>query len=250
MSKYGPWRIKFKSFSGNNSITLIRDGILRAVDFIYSFRNSYNMWIEGDGFLYGMVNSTFYGCFVRYGGLLFNNDMTFIDSVMVKKGSYSTEYGATLSIINCALNYTESVTPVNSQYNWEPLVEFPLWDAPKEAFNTTVLFEGIEAPPQPGTPPYTNYETDLFGNQRTGIGTGNMLVIQEEAPIERKERWTYNLLLNSCGGSYSVYKKFKTESRYGNSLLEKSNVNDITSIKKEICKSNRSFWYGGYGRKG
>jgi hypothetical protein len=59
------------------------------------------------------------------------------------------------------------------QYNWTaPL--WPAWDASKTSFNMNVLTYGITAPPQPGNEPYTGYQTDMFGDRRTGIGAGFM----------------------------------------------------------------------------
>lgn len=69
------------------------------------------------------------------------------------------------------MSYTRTVT------TWVPRTAFPAWNAPKESFNTALLFVGLGVPVQPGTLPYTGYETFLWGEQRTGVGTGSYIPI-------------------------------------------------------------------------
>ena len=57
------------------------------------------------------------------------------------------------------------------QYSWAGST-WPAWDADSSAFSSAILTAGVTTPPQPGTPPYTGYETDMWGNTRTGIGGG------------------------------------------------------------------------------
>ena len=47
---------------------------------------------------------------------------------------------------------------------------WPSWDDSSSAFNSSVLSDGINTPPEPGNTPYTGYETGLWGEPRTGIG--------------------------------------------------------------------------------
>jgi hypothetical protein len=59
----------------------------------------------------------------------------------------------------------------------------PTWDASSADFAVATLFANIETPPQPGYgyPTYIDYETDLFGNARSGIGAG--LMASAEPPV-------------------------------------------------------------------
>jgi hypothetical protein len=77
---------------------------------------------------------------------------------------------------NCTLRATNpSFTYQNCQTNFTPS-SLPNWNDAKELFDTSVIFAGITTPPKPGfgSPAYTGYETDLWGNSRNNIGTGYM----------------------------------------------------------------------------
>lgn len=67
---------------------------------------------------------------------------------------------------------------LNNQFGWTAPT-FPVWNAPKESWYKNLLTTGIDTPPQPGTPPYTNYPTDAWGNARTSIGFAYMLQMTE-----------------------------------------------------------------------
>jgi len=77
-----------------------------------------------------------------------------------------------ISSSNCV--YTAATIPAGGthtdyQTRWTPPV-WPEWDDGYEEFNSVLLSVGIEIPPQPGSLPYTDYETGLWGTSRLGIG--------------------------------------------------------------------------------
>jgi len=74
---------------------------------------------------------------------------------------------------NCAFTGEEPEFGVHTLPQWEMLMgTVPLYDAPKEFFDKSVLFPNISTPPEPGygAPDYVGYDTDPWGNKRTGIG--------------------------------------------------------------------------------
>jgi hypothetical protein len=81
-----------------------------------------------------------------------------------------------VTFTNCAFNLNNggiffTVTSADSHL----LTSFPTipdWDADESDWSYYSLFSEIPTPPQPGNSPYTGYETDLWGNQRLGIGNG------------------------------------------------------------------------------
>lgn len=85
-------------------------------------------------------------------------------------------YGTLINASRCAFSCADDATPgtrTDCKFSWIPPV-WPVWSAPASAWTYTILAAGIPSPPQPGTLPYTEYETDLWGNARTGIGNGYM----------------------------------------------------------------------------
>jgi len=82
---------------------------------------------------------------------------------------------------NCAFTSVWPYGGANNQNNWTPPV-WPAWDAPESSWRATNLHAGINTPPQPGTPPYTGYATDAWGNERIEIGGFSFLIL--ESPSE------------------------------------------------------------------
>lgn len=81
---------------------------------------------------------------------------------------------------NCAFDHAQGFgdgvpTFVNCIANWGPPKPPPAWNAPHSAFDVSTLIGTLPTPPQPGNPPYTGYESFLWGT-RTGIGTGYTLI--------------------------------------------------------------------------
>jgi len=70
---------------------------------------------------------------------------------------------------NCVFTSVWGGSGSNNQNNWTP-PSWPAWNAAQSAFSSLLLSVGINTPPQPGTPPYTDYATGLWGSPRTGIG--------------------------------------------------------------------------------
>ena len=47
---------------------------------------------------------------------------------------------------------------------------YPAFEAPRPYFRSVAVLKDVTTPPRPGTLPYTNYETGLWGTPRKGIG--------------------------------------------------------------------------------
>lgn len=73
---------------------------------------------------------------------------------------------------NCVLTTSSLPDSSNCQFNWTPPT-WPAWNASKESWASSLLHVGIETPPSPGNPPYTdplNYSKDIWGNNRLSVG--------------------------------------------------------------------------------
>ena len=123
------------------------------------------------------VSSTFKGCNIlaKYTGLGQDHSSIFNDTILIISSSLAANPPTTFN--NCVTNKASwsSATVNNSQLSWTPPA-WPDWDATISNWTYSVLSVGITTP-QPGNPPYTGYETDLWGNARTGIGNGDMAVL-------------------------------------------------------------------------
>ncbi|MBF0554536.1 MAG: immunoglobulin domain-containing protein [Nitrospirae bacterium] len=89
----------------------------------------------------------------------------------------------TLVLTNCVLtgsrtsitgntSYDTTLNDTNTQYSWSA-PSYPAWNAVQSAFSNGLLSVGIlsgTGNPEPGNPPYTGYETGLWGSARVGIG--------------------------------------------------------------------------------
>jgi hypothetical protein len=77
------------------------------------------------------------------------------------------------TVNNCAFRFSDpsdaNFVNTNCQFGWTT-PSWPAWNAAKEDWAAAILASGINTPPQPGNSPYTGYETDPWGNSRTGIG--------------------------------------------------------------------------------
>lgn len=61
-----------------------------------------------------------------------------------------------------------SVNDTDCQFSWSA-PSWPSWDSVKKLWKKDLLLIGVNSPPSPGNPPYTGYETDLWGNERNDI---------------------------------------------------------------------------------
>lgn len=266
----GPWRIKGSEANiiiGGSS-RIVKDAIFDIGYLRFYFLNSNtelnNIKIRNSyfrvtkGFLcykevIGGFTVNFEGCTIIRTGGYFDAEgsitplyYNFKDCVLLSvTNPISFNSAITPNFINCA---TDSITLPGAKQNCEegstiswhknPEQE-PLWDAPKEKFDNNILYGTIGTPPQPGNPPYTEYETDLFGNPRTGIGAGYMYEESEE--IVKKEISKYridNVYFNvhNLGNSYfSEIFKGKIENY--------SIVNNIKEMSKEITNPSKDLDY-------
>ena len=115
--------------------------------------------------------STVKGCNLIASGQIGGDylELTITDSIVIAGSSLFTSQGP---ITRCVTNLPtwSFVTAINSQVNWTPPEDWPAWNAAKSLWDSATLSVGINTPPQPGTPPYTDYTEGLFGGVRTGIG--------------------------------------------------------------------------------
>jgi len=183
---YGPWRIScgtIRANSGSQNGNVISGAIIRQVSAnSYGIPNSRNSYYISNDVSIGSGISI-YGCLLNASGNLSGSSFdgnVFQDSVIAASTFGSTSYAVIFN--NCAMTGTHaSYTLSNCQTDWVA-PSLPAWDADRSAFESSVLFANVNTPPQPGNSPYTNYTTDLWGNTRTGIGTGDMLVVDVTAP--------------------------------------------------------------------
>ena len=140
-------------------------------------RNSY--FINDTEAIASSGNSLIEGCIIYTIGI-FNVQYSIctINDCMVYAAGGNNGMGNTINVYNSAFN-SGTFTGFNfisgCQTDWVPPA-MPAWDAAQSAFLYSTLSADIDSPPQPGigSPTYTGYETDLWGNPRKGIGTGYM----------------------------------------------------------------------------
>jgi len=190
----GPWRIKTTGLTiyGNAESKELSGGVISVDGFAYIYsRTCINMAILATNQMYllgGHLN-----CFgsllhsisdILYGDSS-NETYNHTDCILIAK-SMQNYYSApeAANFTNCAFNLIEGSdgdtirvsnrTLTACQVGWSTYT-IPAWDAAQDDWNTENIYTGLLEPPQPGNPPYTGYETDLWGNSRTGIGTGSMV---------------------------------------------------------------------------
>lgn len=196
---YGPWRLNINYFSIGNA-TVVKDGILKNNDSHNRVGNYYNCYLIG---IFKPYSAYFYGCTAEdaldSGVIDYSQSPSFQDCTLHIVNSITASYPVLMT--NCAIDSSSGTigasgfTFISCQTDWVA-PSMPAWDAEQSAFDTSILFADVDAPPQPGNPPYTNYETDLWGNARTGIGTGSM------ASAAVAPEWTATYpKTNSVGGS-------------------------------------------------
>lgn len=209
IDKWGPdpWRIR--ATDGCTAIVLggtawgpstgtevvVRNGILYGVDHLYVYNGGnriYNCILKSDGLLFLSAGINIFdeisGC------ICIAPTMGFLppglyqgltkDSIFAYGSLYSIN---TLNALNCAFtgpSYDFTGTWTGCQFSWTATT-WPAWNAPKEDWNYSVLTAGIIVPPQPGNPPYTNYETFLWDQSRTGVGTGYLVPVTANFTVDR-----------------------------------------------------------------
>ena len=177
---YGPWRIKA---TGTNNVlvnaTTVKDLILDLTPNSADFNptgNFYNCYFRAQTIA---TSSLFVGCLIEATTQFSPAQGVFTDCVIKAPSYVNPSYTVTLN--RCATSVPTG-TPLGGNYtlsdcqtDWVAPT-LPAWDADQSAFATSTLFADVDTPPQPGLgfPTYTGYTTDLWGNPRTGIGTGLM----------------------------------------------------------------------------
>lgn len=96
-----------------------------------------------------------------------------------------TSIPAGFTTYNCAFDTPDPSIGSHTEPQWSMPWDddlLPAWDAPKEDFDSSILFPNITTPPEPGygAPDYVGYENDLWGNERKGIGCGYFKNITKE----------------------------------------------------------------------
>lgn len=183
LEQLGPWRM------GNGSVQfdtcpIVSGCIIDPGSYALYFKNvsaAYNCYFMTFQFNC-RTKANFFGCtFHVYNetslGLVVQdiNSGLFQDCVIMS-GSITNTSSLNVIFKNCALRNTNpSFTYQNCQTNFS-ISGPPTWNAAQEQFDTSVIFAGLTSPPKPGfgSPQYTSYETDLWGNSRNNIGTGYM----------------------------------------------------------------------------
>lgn len=168
---YGPWRVLCNSVSGYRDN--VHSGCIMQCLTAFEMRNSNNCYYIANG-VDVVLDADFGWC----NGVLVVSDGNFapgVAGVMTDTVIVASTYGVAgsgLTLNNCALTGSDgSYTLTDCQVDYVAPA-MPLWDDDVTVFDASVLFADVDTPPEPGNSPYTGYETDLWGNDRTGIGTG------------------------------------------------------------------------------
>jgi len=190
----GPWRISTNSsFVATN--TTIADGILQALSKVTNSNTKFfNMYLILFQETQVFSTETIRGCSVKANNINLYAGFTAVDCAF----KVHSLQGGDQNFINCAIDYvvdnSVSATFINcsmvylkvTHKKYENTVfipnggltsEWPSWDAPETAFTITNMYANVPVSPQPGVSPYTDYELDLWGKPRSGIGANSGGVI-------------------------------------------------------------------------
>lgn len=219
-SLYGPWRIESAPATGSLLYMMflcytIEGAILYSsqLGVTISAQLISNCYVKLDIGTIGVVCSTIKGGLFEYGGQCHfsgavNNTLTCTDTVFKSswENTFYIDSDDTATFNNCAFNTDEDktfnslsesrVTKVSCQFGWDAPT-LPAWDAEQSDYDTSSIFAGINTPPQPGNPPYTDYDTDFWGNARTGIGAGYMgeITPPTPSPVPNPSQFTSEIFL-------------------------------------------------------
>lgn len=164
-----PWRVNCT----NAQITLgsVKNGIINCS----SLFNNYNTTVI-DCIIYAptvnsVVTAYFKGCTIVTPNLTGSEtDNNYYNDCIIDSPAISDFLNTTTDRCVFTIAVLPLGTHTNYQVNWTPPT-WPAWnDIVVPDFNDTVLAVGITTPPQPGTPPYTDYPNGLWGSTRNGIG--------------------------------------------------------------------------------
>jgi len=186
-----PWRIH-TNYVNLPAGSTVQNGIIKTESDSNFAGNIYNCYFEASVGWSHFKAAIVKGCILRtdtyFWDYVSGAPTQIFDSILI--GTPGGGSG-TCQITNSAC--TTSTTTAfavrnNCQFGWTAPT-MPAWNAAMASFDYPTLTAGINTPPQPGNPPYTGYEKELFGNTRPGIGTGYSSIVY------------YTVSFNTNGGS-------------------------------------------------
>lgn len=186
----GPWRIYTNSMFFASNVT-IADGIIQSNGMLSNQNTKiFNMYLIFAQELQHFATETIKGSSIKANKIYLHSEFTPVDCAF----KVSKLQGNAENFINCAIDFitddSVSTTFTNcstvyfkaTQKKYENTVfipngglttVWPLWDAEEAAFSVMNMYPNVPVPPQPGISPYTNYEFDLWGKSRSGIGANS-----------------------------------------------------------------------------
>lgn len=186
----GPWRIYTNSVFFASNVT-IADGIIQSNGMLSNQNTKiFNMYLIFAQELQHFATETIKGSSIKANKIYLHSEFTPVDCGF----KVSELQGNAENFINCALDYVTdnsadttftncsmvSFKATQKKYdntvfipNGGLTTEWPVWDAEETAFLVTNMYPNVPIPPQPGVPPYTDYELDLWGKPRSGIGVNS-----------------------------------------------------------------------------
>jgi hypothetical protein len=159
----GPWRLHFTN--DINADAYLNNGIL-ASDTLITTNNANDCYLSAESISFsGSLSRCLINC----------NDITQTTNSSVSRNCViKANSGSIHELDYCAISFDITTTNPKTfcQIDWIAPV-LPAWDAPITAFITSTLFADIDTPPEPGASDQSVF-LDLWGNPKTGIGTGYM----------------------------------------------------------------------------
>lgn len=232
----GPWRISTNNTFLASNVT-IADGILQSYGMMSNLNTKlFNMYLVFLQETQNFALETVKGCSIKVTNMLMHSGFTPIDCAF----KVSTLQGNAENFINCAIDFITDVSANTSftncstvhynatQKKYENTVfipnggltaAWPTWDAEEASFSVANMYPNVPVPPQPGISPYTNYEFDLWGKPRSGIGANSGGVVfppvwMDLLPsLQSKDSNSGSFLvgIRSQGTCYAVAVPFESE---------------------------------------
>jgi hypothetical protein len=226
LAVYGPWRLK-TSVASSIICAHLSGGIVynSGSSITITCPDVYNMFLRTYASLNINAASVFKGCTLigESAGTFNVVNVSLYDCVVVTTFSYTTYTGSCYAY-NCVSNRASNITFAGfagltyCQYNWTPPT-WPAWNDAKalyykSALNYSSINSGVGQPrPGNGTPLYTGYNSDLFGNTRDDIGAYSMeiaptLYWTDTTPLQGMEAYnkTDDMLYSYNGSTWGLNK--------------------------------------------
>ena len=160
----------------------------------------YNGYISASTNLEIGDSNEFYDCYLQSQSArtLYGNSAVFKGCTILSDNGFGKNVTGSATIVDCVLKcglddsfdtanssncvyVVDTIPPggihTNAQLSWSA-ADQPNIDDPQANFAASILAVGINAPPEPGTPPYTGYNTGLWGTPRTGIGAMDFPLVE------------------------------------------------------------------------